>query len=83
MVGRCLDNLATDPILLEKSDGTPVTVTVGFAAGKTDQVADLETLYKAADKALYQAKDGRVEAPPGNDSRAQEFATADSVAAKL
>ena len=83
MVGRCLDHLATDPILLDKSDGRPVTVTVGFAAGKTDQVADLEALYKAADKALYQAKDERVEAPPDGDSQVPEFATADSVAAKL
>ena len=60
-----------------------MTVTVGFAAGKTDQLADLETLYKAADKALYQAKDARVEAPPDGDSKVPEFATADSVAAKL
>ena len=83
MIGRCLDHLATDPILLDKSDGTPVTVSVGFASEQADQLADLEVLYKEADKALYQAKDRRVGAPPGGESQLQELATAVPVAAKL
>ena len=83
MIGRCLDHLATDPILLDKSDGTPVTVSVGFASEKADQLADLEALYKEADKALYQAKDRRVGTPPGGESQLQELATAVPVAAKL
>jgi diguanylate cyclase (GGDEF)-like protein len=83
MIGRCLDHLATDPILLDISDGTPVTVSVGLASEKADQLADLETLYKEADKALYQAKDRRAGAPPGGDSQVQELTTAVPVAAKL
>lgn len=82
MIGRCLDHLATDPILLDVSDGTPVTVSVGFAAEKADQLANLEALYKEADKALYQAKDRRVAVLRGGDSQVQELATAGSVAAK-
>ncbi|MDX2410366.1 MAG: GGDEF domain-containing protein [Woeseiaceae bacterium] len=83
IISRCLDHLATDPKLLDVSDGTPVTVSVGFAAEKADQLADLETLYKEADKALYQAKDRRVGTPPGGDLQAQELAAAVPVAAKL
>ena len=83
MIGRCLDHLATDPILLNVSDGTAVTVSVGFASEKADRLADLEALYKEADKALYQAKDRRVSAPPSSDSPVQERATATLVAAKL
>jgi len=82
MIGRCLDHLATDPILLDISDGTAVTVSVGFASEKADHLADLEVLYKEADKALYQAKDRRVGTPPGGDSQLLELATAVPVAAK-
>ena len=56
LVSRCLNHLRTDPILLEVSDGEPVTVTVGFAAGGLDAVANLTALYKEADEALYEAK---------------------------
>ena len=83
MIGRCLDHLATDPILLDQSDGTAVTVSVGLASEKADQLADLEALYKEADKALYQAKDRRVGTPPGGDSQVRELATAVPVASKL
>ncbi len=59
LVRRCLDHLYTDPVLLRMSDGLPVTVAVGFAAGPLDQAADLTELYKQADEALYEAKSRR------------------------
>jgi len=59
LVSRCLNHLLTDPILLQVSDGEPVTVAVGFAAGGLNKVADITDLYKEADEALYEAKKSR------------------------
>ena len=59
LVRRCLDHLSTDPFLLEQSDGEPVTVAVGFAAGSLEKIADLTALYKEADEALYEDKNNR------------------------
>ena len=56
LISRCLNHLYTNPILLADSDGEPVTVTVGFATSDSDAIADLTALYKAADEALYAAK---------------------------
>ncbi len=82
LVSRCLDHLLTDPILLEQSDGKPVTVSVGFAAGTLDTVANLSALYKDADEALYQAKGRRVSASPGEQPLTGDLTTTGSVRAK-
>jgi diguanylate cyclase (GGDEF)-like protein len=70
LVSRCLNHLLTDPILLQVSDGEPVTVAVGFAAGGLDKVADITELYKEADEALYEAKKSRVPWTPPVDKPA-------------
>lgn len=76
LVKRCLDHLFTDPMLLEKSDGEPVTVSVGFAAGSSDKVAELAELYKNADAALYEAKSRQKSTSPEDRRMAAElFAT--------
>lgn len=59
LVDRCLKHLATDPILLEQTNGEPVTVAVGYAVGGLDVVANLTSLYIEADEALYKAKNER------------------------
>lgn len=69
LVGRCLNHLLTDPILLQVSDGEPVTVAVGFAAGRKDEVADITELYKEADEALYEAKKTKVRWMPPADTK--------------
>ena len=82
LVKRCLDHLSTDPYLLEQSDGEPVTVAVGFAVSTSDQVADLTELYKNADKALYEAKDGREQITPEERRLAAELLSTSAVRAK-
>ena len=69
LVKRCLDHLFTDPVLLQQSDGEPVTVAAGFAAGGLDSVADLTELYKQADEALYEAKSRRSSTSSGEQQR--------------
>jgi diguanylate cyclase (GGDEF)-like protein len=69
LVGRCLNHLLTDPILLQVSDGEPVTVAVGFAKGTRGRVADITELYKKADEALYEAKSKKVRWMPVEDSQ--------------
>ena len=54
-IHRCLQHLATDPKLLEIS-GKPVRVSAGFAAARPDETADLDTMYRSADEALYAQK---------------------------
>ena len=56
MVSGCLNHLYTDPLLLQVSNGEPVTVTAGFSKAGLADVADLTELYKDADEALYKAK---------------------------
>jgi diguanylate cyclase (GGDEF)-like protein len=70
LVSRCLNHLLTDPILLQVSDGEPVTVAVGFAAGGLDKVADMTELYKEADEALYEAKKTKLSWTPPADKQA-------------
>ena len=60
LVSRCLNHLLTDPVLLQVSDGEPVTVAVGFASGGLDKVPNITDLYKEADDALYEAKKTRM-----------------------
>ena len=48
--------LFTDPILLQVSNGEPVTVAAGFARSGQEAQADMIELYKEADEALYAAK---------------------------
>jgi len=69
LVSRCLNHLLTDPILLQVSDGEPVTVAVGFAAGGLDDIAEITELYKEADEALYEAKKTRVRWIPPEDNQ--------------
>jgi len=69
LVSRCLNHLLTDPVLLQVSDGEPVTVAVGFAAGGLDKVADITELYKEADEALYEAKKSRAPLAPPVDKQ--------------
>ena len=71
LVSRCLSHLATDPLLLQDSNGEPVTVTVGFAAGSPNKVANMTDLYKEADEALYEAKRKLVSAPTGDRGAAR------------
>jgi len=57
-IHRCLEHLETDPRLIQVS-GEPVRVSVGFAAVRPDQTADLDALYSVADAALYAEKAAR------------------------
>jgi len=82
LVTRCLDHLSTDPVLLQESDGLPVTVSVGFAAGTSDEVADLTELYKNADEALYEAKSRQEQTTPEERRRAAELFSTTVVRAK-
>ena len=70
LVNRCLNHLLTDQILLQVSDGEPVTVAVGFAAGGLDKIANITELYKEADEALYESKKTRVQWTPPADNQA-------------
>jgi GGDEF domain-containing protein len=54
-VERCLKHLATDPRLLEIT-GEPVAVSAGFSSVGPDETADLDTMYREADAALYEQK---------------------------
>jgi diguanylate cyclase (GGDEF)-like protein len=69
LVSRCLNHLFTDPVLLHVSNGEPVTVAVGFAAGSLDKIADMTELYKEADNALYEAKKTRMPWTPSADEQ--------------
>lgn len=82
LVSRCLNHLATDPILLENSDGKPVTVAVGFATWTSDSVADLTALYKEADEALYEAKSRRSSASLGDQQLTRDLFMTTSVKIK-
>ena len=82
LVKRCLDHLYTDPVLLQESDGLPVTVAVGFAAGTSDEVADLTELYKKADEALYEAKSRQEQTTPEERRRAAELFSTSAMRAK-
>ena len=66
LVSRCLSHVFTDPLLLEKSDGEPVTVAAGFASGSLNAVANLTALYKKADEALYEEKGKRMSTSRGD-----------------
>jgi diguanylate cyclase (GGDEF)-like protein len=57
-IHRCLGHLATDPRLLEIG-GQPVRVSVGFAVARPDETADLDTMYRRADEALYAHKNDK------------------------
>ena len=65
-----------------QNHGEPVTVTVGFAAGTLDTVANLTALYKEADEALYQTKSRRISASPGAQRLTGNLTTTGSVRAK-
>ncbi|NNC64603.1 MAG: GGDEF domain-containing protein [Gammaproteobacteria bacterium] len=54
-IERCLKHLATDPKLIEIT-GDPVEVSAGFSTVSPDETADLDTIYRAADAALYVQK---------------------------
>ena len=82
LVRRCLDHLHTDPVLLRMSDGLPVTVAVGFAAGPLDEAADLTELYKQADQALYEAKNRREQTTPDERRLAAELYSTGAVRVK-
>jgi len=69
LVSRCLNHLLTDPVLLQVSDGEPVTVAVGFSSCGLDKAADITELYKEADEALYEAKKTRVPWTPPTDEQ--------------
>jgi len=74
LVSRCLNHLLTDPILLQVSDGEPVTVAVGFAKSGLDEVAEITDLYKEADEALYEAKKTRARwVPPADQQTAGDI----------
>ncbi len=64
LIDRCLNHLATDPMILENSDGESVTVSKGSAIATLDTVANFTALYKEADAALYDAKEQRCEDLP-------------------
>jgi diguanylate cyclase (GGDEF)-like protein len=82
LVSRCLDHLFTDPMLLQVSDGEPVTVTVGFAAGGLNDVADMNALYKEADEALYAAKNKLLYATSDDRQQIDDGGTSGSVKAR-
>jgi len=82
LISRCLNHLFTDPILLEQSDGEPVTVTVGLATSDLEKVADLTELYKEADEALYEAKSKRIPTSPGAQQQTGDLFMTSAVRAK-
>lgn len=57
-INRCLEHLMTDPRLLEIA-GEPVHVSAGYAVVRPDQTADLDSMYRTADKGLYEKKGSR------------------------
>jgi diguanylate cyclase (GGDEF)-like protein len=79
LVSRCLNHLFTDPILLQATNGEPVTVAAGFAKAGLEQVADITEMYKAADKDLYAAKSARSSRKPGSKEPIGQFATPGTV----
>jgi diguanylate cyclase (GGDEF)-like protein len=81
LVRRCLDHLFTDPVLLQTSNGEPVTVAVGFAAGSLNEIADVTELYKEADENLYEAK-SKQPASPADRQPTADLAATSSVKAK-
>ena len=81
LIRRCLRHLSTDPILLEKSNGEPVYVSVGYATGGQDIVADLASLYVQADESLYQAKSRRGQATFYDEPTLTSFHDTDPVGA--
>jgi diguanylate cyclase (GGDEF)-like protein len=83
LVSRCLNHLFTDPILLQVSNGEPVTVTAGFARSELKSVADMTDLYKQADEELYAAKSRQK--PMSQETRAdraEEFAATGTLTAR-
>jgi diguanylate cyclase (GGDEF)-like protein len=78
LVSRCLNHLFTDPILLQATNGEPVTVAAGFAKAGFDQVANITEMYKEADKNLYEAKSIRSSRTPGSKEPIDQFASADT-----
>lgn len=74
LVSRCLNHLFTDPILLQVSNGEPVTVAAGFAKGGLDKVANMIDLYKEADEALYAAKKIQKSATPDSQESIGDLA---------
>ena len=82
LVSRCLNHLFTDPILLQVSNGEPVTVAAGFATAGLDSVADMTALYKEADEDLYAAKSRQKPRTPDPREQADEFAATGTTTAK-
>jgi hypothetical protein len=60
-----------------------VTVTVGFAAGGLNDVADMNTLYKEADDALYAAKNKLVYESSDDRQQIDDGGTSGSVKARV
>ena len=82
LVSRCLNHLFTDPVLLQVSNGEPVTVTVGFATGGLNEIADVTALYKEADEALYEAKSKQQLTSPDDRQLTADSAATGSATAK-
>jgi diguanylate cyclase (GGDEF)-like protein len=82
LVSRCLNHLFTDPILLQASNGEPVTVAAGFATSSVARIVDITDLYKEADEALYKAKNERNSALPIDREAIVDFAATGTFSAK-
>lgn len=83
LVRRCLNHLFTNPILLEVSNGEPVTVAAGFAKAGLENVADMTELYKEADEALYIAKKTQKSATPDSQEAIGDLAATGTFPVKL
>ncbi|MCZ6912193.1 MAG: GGDEF domain-containing protein [Proteobacteria bacterium] len=83
LVRRCLNHLFTNPILLQASNGEPVTVAAGFARAGLENVADMTELYKEADEDLYLAKKIQKSAAPDSQEAIGDLAATGTFPVKL
>ena len=56
LIDLAVTELQRAAVTSELVGGRTVTLSAGIASAEPDQIADLETLYKRADSALYSAK---------------------------
>ncbi len=63
IVNTAISQMQRDAVVAELTGHHTVTLSAGFATTEPGQLADLDTLYRSADQALYAAKQQRTSAP--------------------
>ena len=59
VIADAIQELQQNSVAMDLTDGRSLTLSVGIASTDPGQLADLEALYKSADRALYSAKRNR------------------------